>query len=793
MNPYAIQSICKQYVIPPDKLHWKSANTTYYGNPLPTTGSIYWVTAVREFLVRDLVLPLHELLNDWTSADTLCSQDMYLNILSETTGEEPPPSKLFLKYDPLNGEILVAVSWKYCTNVSNHVLRLRSEKLYSDNFSFELVAGSIVAGQTFNVDRDDLLVINGSAIINSVGTMDGSLYEDSPVTLFRKIIRIKQRYTDILPYVYTDQDEVRWRVFDPDRVDAYKYLPISSCSFFVGATSISAMAAGIPLTKVKQLTQGAFLIDEAFLEALPVVDGTHDIVCVFNSETIYEEFDRSVDNDWLYTLYRLSPEERLAQYMGIAVHQVENWTVANLLNNYLLDFWGDINSNRKVIDPNADGVNPFFNTNYVGNRFKHTRSRDVQDMDGNSDILFEAAVPYKAHIVVFEDGIKLRNGVVTQAANKARVSLPDTGLGELTTEAYDATPYKDQRLHANLGDIISRNSNTEFEIYRIVTIPKTTEPSFCKDIPYFEKFILEDIEDVVFFDESSFRFKTAGDFYIKYTDVGFDMDVHSVDSLLAGNMPIYFTSTGLDIPRFDSSTVVYFNGHELVEGVEYIQHLSRDVEGAVYGIELYITGMSHVKIFDNVIEIIYQRNMSMKKLHCINIPEERNFAEECPLRYSQLTVGGVSRREYFTQDGSNISTDWGRLTQVRYMVSKDEQPLVEDLTEYISTRKLINLNVTSPIQLNVIPIDAHPIVVDYFKQRIVADANLYLNSYTLDKIDTELEVSNWYNSRVAYRKINTMMRLSKTYDYLNVVPGCVNPERLHPKIHDVVNWLAEQD
>ena len=797
MNPYNLQAACDQVVIPSTLLKVSSAKTSFENIDLPTSVG-YWVLSVGTPELINLLLPLIELSDRWHSSDTL--GNMYVELLDEYGEFSIAPSKVFVRYNQTTNKLLVSIPWSASTSpVTDMSLRIRETPLYTETQTVELISGVILnQGPVFSISSDDLILIDGAAVVRSSNSIPPDV-QNALCTLHKNVYRMGGLYDTVgdIP-TFPDIDGTSWQIFDPARTVHHEVLPLAACSFYVAhfENDELSLGVGIPLTYVKQLTPSAFAIDAMFLQNY--ID-QHDasrywISCVINKDVLDHKIDPMYDPTWVTALTKLPAPMRFEQYDGVAADQVDLWKACNLIQDSVVKAVGTM-SRPSSGTPIPDQLkNPFYDKPYV-TRFETARWRDTQDQDGSPEQLFNSPQPYPTFMAIFKDGVKLSGDQVYQA-DKVRVTNTKLLEGGVTTEVFDATPAIDFSVVIDLetGDgVVSLPDNPIFEVYRVEQLVEPiVSPSLCKDVPYSIRYIPIELSTVGEHDvhAKTCTFTQSGVYYFKYKQ-GLFHDTYDVDRMLKNNMPIFFSTAGLVNQRFGYSTIVYFNGRELVKGVEYVEWQASDDDG-IYGVEIYITGMDHLLISGNVIEIIYQNNMEMSVSHDVLLPNSLVMDYTPPKYHTQCTIGGVSSRRALDVDGEINSDKFGELIQIRSMFHTGELGNAVELAILTEVRAKVNAACRVFTGGAVVPVENHPKVVSFYQQRLIGDAVVHQAKGTLSELDTQEKIDGWHLGRGGYARVDAVIQAAKEYNYLEIVNGCLNPEELHPSIHDVVNGRPYQ-
>lgn len=756
MNPSYAFCNAEQTILTYGEFRYKTIRNQYFGIDLPIHGINCKIVNLQYHQIANIHVPL-AFSNKWVRLSDIHTENMYVNLISQKGSCDLTQS--WLRYDPKTMCLFLLFNGKTpiddtcCLRIGSRSIFGAIEHGVVDNNVIKKSNNSVLA-----ITPNDLLMVKGTLWVQPNTSLQLLSYPKAPVCAFKDIVRFKEDY-DMVPNGIINLYGKPYLIFEGDYVDdsvTEEVRPLRDCLFYV---VVSNKALFIPETAVRQLTPWSFLIDYTVLNSQIVAlgGGSFRIYGIHrkNLNATTPDIDKLYDEAFLTTtLAKLTKAERLKYYLSASVPSISMWTVANLLSNPLVRIIG---TNNRLASPDIrfNNLNQYYNE--TDSRFKFELERDANSTSNK--------VTYKGNTslgdslgLVYNNGVKLNHKSVNPTG-VSRFTPEETNIHNPSLEIIPNDPFIDFVAVAINGTIYENvPKQLPYKIYRVDRVDKTTEPSLTKRVGYCKRYVEVGLVDIATLDIEegvlTFKPECVGAYLFTY-QAGAEIYEYDLDALYQSYALIMFSTVSETIPRIDCETIVFLNGKELCEGVEYVKHTVSDEIG-IYGVEIYLLGVNHVNAIDNKLEIVQLRNMKVYRAHGVAIDKYKGFAAHLPQPCTQIVIDGCSRRDMVDDIGNvNFTQDLcGALLSARCMVPVTRPDLMPPETIQELHKQIYEVHPTVPILaervLNITLVSAYDQAMIEEAYRMYVDGTIY-------SIQTVDQIAAWKAKFEIYKKVDELI------------------------------------
>jgi hypothetical protein len=794
MNPYTHFASVHQHVFTVDEIHWSRYTNEVRGLRLPVVNTLYFATELPPAYLDSFNFRYPKR-QGWISGLEAQQYGIYFDVIAPTTAVVKPQDLMINAHQ--NRLVIAFPSIQIPQEFKNSlILRLRSQPLFF-NTSIVTIRNHqlITSAPTFRIEQNDFLMVDGHGSLGYANYIDTEYFNNRQLLIMHDTKLYAESHVAGEGPFFADIGGKEWYIFDLNLGNGLDILPVSEGLVFIAGTQIGhQLGCPIPLTKIKQLSHSVFAIDKAFVDDYVATTSStaYTLAYVRDASEDLPRLSVKYDACSLHLLQELTKLQRREQLLGVASQQIPAWMGRALLDAPQLMQIGRMSDPFQPTMLLNAPTNPYYSDPTTGHRFACTTYREVKDGVGDTEVVLLAKQDYPTHILVYtEQGYKLENALVYNrpSANQAELDLND--VAQFHVEVLDATPFTDHFVMALAGEEVNLLSDKPLRIFKMVDTAGTSQASLCGDLVYHTGWqevpmatLGECCEDKFIFNDT-----VATDTYLFTYDQGFAIQTLEFTELLDDFQPILFKIEGQNnVPCLYGDVIVFYNGKELVQDVEFIVHSA--TQGSVqYGLEVYLTNVPEDWDVAKV-EVIIQRNLHMERASTVLLPETASFASGLLRAYTQVTINGLSSKGSWHQDGSLMADEfYGSLAQARMMIPKHQLGLLPS-AELRHTRQVLADSKLSMETSKLLAVHSLPQVLDLHKQKLIGEAwILQLRNIATSTFESQETYQAWVERYKGYAAVTQRVRQHPLVDYLQFTPSRNGMEVIPPLLHKALEML----
>ena len=725
-------------------LSTSTAKNQFRTTNLPTDNVSYRVGYVTDSQLSDIRLPLAEL-EDWVSATTAWGLGLHVSMYNDVTGASIDRNTIFIKRCRLS-----AVLYFACTSASALVLGNITVRLYntlsktSDTTTFNMDSTGYAENREVFKNSKDLsgMAYTTQTTLQTTGGepfLDGCKLTTLPnkaVSQYDNVVVSRVTLSSETLPVYNTATKAKVVLVLPNT--GY-YFVKQLCEFHV-SSSIGGYV--IPFKHITQLTPNTFAVDKDFIDDrfADIGDGKLTVLVVSHIESCSSPiYSKEYDNEWVHVLDSMNTSTRVGQLIGNSIHGIQGWLARTLEDSpitTILNTTGVVQ--RNLVDL---PVNIFYGDSVLPNRF------DL--IAGMSQVLTASET--------------VGTGIIYSPIDDNNANTEYVG-DEIYLDSFFKT-------HGQLIDLQMR----EFKLYRHEEI-HNSDVSLGGILIHPDKFTPVEVSvigDII--DGVSPKLQItdlSGEEYLITYDRGHHCEIIDIDNELDNCSPIIVHKD------MDCTIIVKLNGHELIKGLEYVEHLCMDGE-AYYTTEIYLTCGSYLLETGNILEVHYIRGFTTTMDSGLLQSTDRYIDGSMPKVCTQLTLAGNSIRDELTEEGMITSTEYGAVWQARCMVPSEVDAVNIPLAIVEIRNTLTPGNVANGYTVN--SVDLQPVVINFGDQAVIHRLMMEYLSGNLVTLSDE-EVLGIMDGLAHYREVDVIRKQHVASDYARIVRCSVPFEDLPPLV-----------
>lgn len=766
MNPSYKYKNTDQIVLRSDEFKWTTVQRSALGIPVPNLTVRYHMVCLSWHQLSHVVIPA-ELANVWTSINLLYEYNMFIHVSSASAPYNYDSTQSWVRYDPYGNQLILLFNENSSIINKDCCLRIANRSVRATYWFGKVINGIVRHSNNsmMSINSSVPYLIDGRPLTKTaiyLGThlneVNGShLSTVNPDTCITKSINYTHNETRAYAHV----------LFSPKTVHP---LPHREALFYVSNSS-NLSGKYIPEYAIHQITPWSFAIDYTILvNLIGNIVNQYTIYCVYASDVAenYSTFDLKYDTLFLTAFNALNYADQCAHLYGTHAQPVTAWSLNNLLTAPINQLVGNYDGPTSIT---LTDTNPYYDKSV--SRFTGKLSSYLGEarftITGN---------PYyqEGHPFLYSDGLKLTK-------EEARLRGVYGATGTLGMELFENSKFIDC-IYTSLGGTVYTGAKLPYKVYRITQVTPTNTASLDPKTYYHKVYTEISFAQIATFNSGTLTFlpSVVGDFLFIYKE-GVESITIELDDALADYSLIIYSNVSENIPRLDCSTIVFLNGRELCEGVEYLRKTITNESGAIYGIEFVLLGINYLQTTGNTLEFVNLRSMYVETTHHWITRAVSNFAVKYPPTLTQLTAAGKQIHDRFGETGyiEFNDTEAYEVAIARCMVPWSE-------TTWIPSEAVQQI-------LQSIPPPATPVLfirelkvtcLSAYTQYLMQEAyKMYING-TLSQLNTAELLAEWKASYLRYQELDDLisgadmnMIIIDPYYQLETLPPVVANMVLH--------------